>query len=294
MRILPLFAALVLACTARAELTEEQRRLPLEADAPDPKMTKVILLAGSTSNKKGQHEYFAGCALMADWLRQTPGVWPVLVADGWPQNEAIFTGAKAVVVYADGGATLPFLAPERWARMKQVVESGAGLVMLHQAVDIPKDHADELQAWLGGAFLPDIGCRGHWDMEFTEYPQHPITRGLTSFSAPLDGWLFNLHFAPGVLPLVKGAVPAKARTSADAKANPDRAETVAWSYERPAGGRSFAFTGCDLHRNWTIESQRRLVVNGTLWSAGLEVPEGGAPVEMKEGAIAANMDAKGK
>jgi hypothetical protein len=32
-----------------------------------------------------------------------------------------------------------------------------------------------------------------------------------------------------------------------------------------------------------LESQRRLVVNGILWSAKVEVPRAGAPVEMKAG-----------
>lgn len=289
-----LFAFLFLAVAARAEVTDEQRHVPIEADAPDTKLTKIVLLAGSPSNKPGQHEYFAGCAMMMDWLKRTPGVWPVLVADGWPKNEAVFDHAKAVVVYADGGPKLPFLAPERWARMKKLVADGAGLVMLHQSVDIPDDHADEMKAWLGGAFQKDIGCRGHWDMEFSQFPQHPITRGVIPFAAPLDGWLFNLHFAPNVLPLLQGNVPEKARTSADAKAHPGRAETIAWAYERPTGGRSFAFTGCDLHRNWSVESQRRFVVNGILWSAGIEPPAGGAPVPFDASALAANLDAKTK
>src|SRR5258708_31795590 len=103
------FFTRLLAVPARAELTDEQRLVPLEADAPDPKLAKIVLIAGSVSNKPGQHEYFAGCALMMDWLKQTTGVWPVLVSEGWPQNEAILDGAKAVVVYADGGAKLPFL-----------------------------------------------------------------------------------------------------------------------------------------------------------------------------------------
>ena len=34
----------------------------------DPKLAKIVLLAGSVSNKAGQHEYFAGCALMMKWL----------------------------------------------------------------------------------------------------------------------------------------------------------------------------------------------------------------------------------
>ncbi len=296
MRLLPLllvFTSALFPCTtARAELTEEQRRLSIEADAPNSSLKKIILLAGSTSNKAGQHEYVAGCALLQKWLQNVPGVWPVLVTDGWPKNEAVFKDAKAVVVYADGGTKLPFLASERWNIMNDVVSKGAGLVMLHQAVDIPEDRAAELQKWLGGAWQKDIGCRGHWDMEFSQFPAHPILQGISTFSAPMDGWLYNLHFEPNIIPLLSGTVPEKSRSTADARSYAGRPEVIAWAYNRADGGRSFAFTGCDLHRNWSVEGQRRFVLNGILWSAGLSVPAEGASVPLESGAIATNMDAK--
>lgn len=288
----PTLFLLALSFTASAGLTDEQKQVPLERDSPDPTLAKVVLIAGSVSNKAGQHEYFAGCALMMDWLKQTPGVWPVMAADGWPKDEKIFEGAKAVVVYADAGAKLPFLEPARWARIKSLMESGAGFVALHQAVEVPADRAEEYKSWLGAVWQPDIGSRGHWDMEFNEFPKHATLRGVTPFAAPLDGWLYNLHFAPNAVPLVSGQVPDKARTTADAKTHNGRPEVVAWAYERPNGGRSFAFTGCDLHKNWQVESQRRLVTNGILWSAKVEVPEGGAPVPMTPAKLAANLDAK--
>ncbi len=72
-------------------------------------------------------------------------------------------------------------------------------------------------------------------------------------------------------------MPDKSRSTADAKAHTGRDEVIAWAHERADGGRAFGFTGCDLHKNWEVEAQRRLVVNGILWSAKLAVPaEGGA------------------
>jgi type 1 glutamine amidotransferase len=292
MKIPSLLCLAALTTFAQAGLTDEQRRIPLEAESPDPELAKIVLLAGSVSNKAGQHEYFAGCALMSGWLKQTPGVRPVMAADGWPRDERILDGARAVVVYADGGVKLPFLEPARWEKMKSLMAKGTGLVMLHQAVDVPEDRADEIKAWLGGAWTKDIGSRGHWDMSFAEFPKHPVMRGVKPFSAPHDGWLFNLHFADGATPLVTGQVPDKARSTADAKAHNGRAETIAWAFERANGGRSFAFTGCDLHRNWQEEGQRRLVTNGILWAARFDVPEGGATVPFEPGDLGKNLDAK--
>ncbi len=288
-----LLAAIALFCPLAARaLTDEQRQVPLEQESPDPKLAKIVLLAGSVSNKPGQHEYFAGCALMMKWLKAQPGVWPIMAAEGWPQNERIFNGAKAVVVYMDGGAKLAFLAPERWAIIEKLIAGGAGLVMLHQAVDVPAERAETLKSWLGAVFQGDIGSRGHWDMEFTKFPTHPVTRGVQPFSAPLDGWLYNLHFLPAAVPLLAGQVPDKSRSTADAKTHAGREETIAWAYERPRGGRSFGFSGADLHRNWGVEGQRRFVVNGILWAAGLEVPAEGAKVELAPEELTRCFDAK--
>ena len=287
-------AITALATFARADFTEEQKRVPLEVDTTDPKLAKIVLLAGSVSSKPGGHEYFAGCAILANALKQTTGVWPVMAAEGWPKDERIFDGARAIVVYADGGAKLPFLEAARWEKVKSLVSKGTGFVMLHQAVDVPEDRAEEIQSWLGGVFKKDIGCRGHWDMSFDTFPKHAITRGVTPFSAPGDGWLYNLHFAPGAVPVIAGQVPDKARTSADAKAHAGRAETIGWAFERADGGRSFAFTGADWHTNWQAEGQRRLVVNGILWSAKIEIPEGGAPVAFDAADITKNWDDKPK
>ena len=292
---LPLLLCLAaLAPFARAELTDEQKRVPLEADTTDPKLAKIVILAGSVSSKPGGHEYFAGCTILANALKQTTGVWPVMSAEGWPKDERIFDGARAVVFYADGGAKLPFLEAARWEKVKSLVGKGVGFVMLHQAVDVPEDRADEIQSWLGGVFKKDIGCRGHWDMSFDSFPKHAVTRGVQPFSAPGDGWLYNLHFAPNAVPVIAGQVPDKARTSADAKAHSGRAEVLGWTYERANGGRSFAFTGADWHTNWKAEGQRRLVVNGILWSAKLEIPEGGAPVAFDAADIMKNWDDKPK
>jgi hypothetical protein len=277
-----LFTALFSVCLSlslHADLTEQQRQVPLEVDTTDRSLAKVILIAGTPSNKPGQHEYFAGCALMMQWLKQQPGVWPVMVAEGWPKNEAIFDNAKAIVCFMDGGANLALLEPARWARIEKCMDEGAGLIMLHQAVEVPEAQAAEFKSWLGGVWQKDIGSRGHWDMSFDKIPEHDTTRGVSPFAAPKDGWLYNMHFAEkGVTPLLLGEVPDKARSTEDAKSHAGRPEVIAWAYERSNGGRSVGFTGCDLHSSWGIESQRRFMVNTILWTAKLPEPEKGAPV----------------
>ena len=54
------------------------------------------------------------------------------------------------------------------------------------------------------------------------------------------------------------------------------------AFPPPLGpGRSFGFTGCHFHQNFGIPEFRKLIVNGILWTAGMEVPKDGAPVLLK-------------
>ncbi len=291
---LPAFLFAVLCLPLHAELTEQQQQVPLEVDAPDASMTKIVLLAGSVSNKPGQHEYFAGCSLLMKCLKQTPGVWPVMAAEGWPKNEALFKNAKAVVSYMDAGEKLAWLEPARWEKMRAVMATGAGLVCMHQSVEVPAAQADEFKGWLGAVWQKDIGSRGHWDMHLTPGSTgHATLAGVTAYDAPHDGWLFNLHFADkGVTTLLSGPVPDTGRSTADAKSHSGRDEIIGWAYERPDGARSIGFTGADLHSSWHIDSQRRFVTNAILWAAKLTVPAAGAPIALDEADFTANMDKK--
>jgi hypothetical protein len=291
-----LAAATLAACALPAAVDpHDQSAVPLEVDSPDPKLGKIVLLAGGPSSKPMAHEYFAGCALLMDWLKQQPGVWPVM-ARGWPKTERLFEGARAVVYYGDGGGKQPFVDPARWQTFARLMDSGAGLVLLHQAMDFPAGpDGDKIKGWLGGVFHSDIGCRGHWDMEFTTIPAHEVTRGVKPFAAPGDGWLYNLHFAPkGVTPVLLGAVPEDSRKTADARRHTGREEVIAWAYQRPDGGRGFAFTGADLHKSWAYPSQRKLVLNGILWAAKLPVPPDGAQADFDPASLDRNLDDKRK
>ena len=290
--VLCLFAAWTVPSISAA-VSYDQSAVPLEVDASDPSLAKVILLAGSPANKAGQHEYFAGCALLKQWLHQMPGVWPVMVRNGWPTNEAIFKGARTVVIYVEGGGQQPFFEPARWAQLKQLMDAGAGLVMVHQAVDFPVGPDRAVKEWLGGVWKRDIGCRGHWDMELKPLAEHPVLRGVGAFPVKGDGWLYNLHFAGAkVTPLLAGPVPASSRTTPDAKKHAGRDEVMAWAFERGNGGRSVGFTGCDLHQNWALPEQRRLMLNSILWTAKLPVPAGGAPASFSPADLEKNLDDK--
>jgi len=62
---------------------------------------------------------------------------------------------------------------------------------------------------------------------------------------------------------------------------------IGWVYERrhSTGGRSFGFVGGHFHDNFGIKAFRQAVVNGILWTAHVDVPEGGAPIAISRYAV---------
>src|SRR5262249_19616150 len=58
------------------------------------------------------------------------------------------------------------------------------------------------------------------------------------------------------------------------------AETVAWTWERPDGGRSFGFSGLHFHENWKYLEYRRLMTQAVLWAAKLPIPSQGVRVDV--------------
>jgi type 1 glutamine amidotransferase len=274
----------------------DQSGVPLEKQPRDPALKKIVLVAGRQSHGPGDHEFFAGCAILMKMLQQTPGVFPVMARDGWPKNPTTFENAKSVVFYMDGGGGHPILHKGHKEEVQKLIDDKVGFVNLHYAVEYPKSQSDHVLKWLGGYYETGFSTNPHWDADFKELPKHPMTRGVKPFKIR-DEWYFNIRFKPeskDVTPILQATPPDGVRGTDAAREHKGRSEIVAWAFERGDGGRSFGFTGGHTHKNWANEDFRRLVVNAILWSAGVEVPESGAKVEMQPDDINRNLDRKGK
>lgn len=247
----------------------------IEVQPTDPKLAKIVLIAGSNVFKPGEHEYVAGCAVLRDLLQQTPGVAPVLALD-WPKKPETLAGAKSIVFLFDGGDKHQLLAADRMAQVRKLADEGAGFVGLHQFVDVPKDLGDRMRDLMGAAWEKGHSQRGHWVHKYATFAEHPTSRGVTPFEID-DGYLFKLRFVPemhGVTPLLRTVSPKAASQELTDEA------IVAWLYQRANGGRSFTFTGTHLHASLAEEGYRRFLVNSILWTAGVEIPKSGAPVSL--------------
>ena len=290
-----LAAAAGLALAAADGDPYDQSKVPLEVQPTNPSLAKIVLVAGRQSHGKGEHEFFAGCAVLMRLLQQQPGVFPVMARDGWPKNPQTFEGAKAVVFFMDGGGGHPIIRPrEHLEEVQKLMDAGVGFVNLHYAVEYPKDYSDRILKWLGGYYETGYSVNPHWKADIKVLPEHPITHGVKPF-ALVDEWYYNIRFVPdmkGVTPILKAVPPDNTRRTAAAKEHQGREEILAWAFDRPTGGRSFGFTGAHFHRNWGDDSFRRLVVNAILWTAKLNVPKDGAKVLLSPEDLNQNLDRK--
>src|SRR5688572_2707987 len=99
---------------------------------------KIVLLAGSASHGKGEHEFNAGCQLLKKCLDSVPGVKAEVHTNGWPSNVDAFEGASAIFIYSDGGGGHPFHKPDRRETISRLMKNGVGLGAAHYAVEVPK------------------------------------------------------------------------------------------------------------------------------------------------------------
>ena len=277
----------------------------LSASAPAAETAKVVLVAGRPSHAAGDHEFNAGCKLLAKCLAEVSGVDPVVVAGGWPKDEAVFDGARTIVFFMDGGGGHPIVKEDHLEKIQKLADKGVGLVCLHYAVEVPKGTpGDKFLDWIGGGYYESgFSTNPHWTAAITKIPDHPITRGVKPF-AIRDEWYFNIRFRPemkGVTPILAAKPDDKTRQGVSASprgpyqhivAAKGREEVLAWAVERPDGGRGFGFTGAHAHKNWGDPNFRKLLLNAILWSAKLDVPSDGMACKISEDDLKENLDRK--
>lgn len=229
---------------------------------------KIVLIGHAPDHPYRTHCYLPDCELLAKCLRQTPGVETV-VSRGWPEDPAVLADADAVVLHVQRGGDLLF-DPKHRDRAAELLKRGIGLTAVHWGTGCDEESR-------GPHWLDALG--GHFALKFSKYlvhktslrpgkADHPVARGWREFELT-DEFYINLKFTDK-------ATPA-------AVANIDGQDyPIGWTYERPEnnGGRSFGFVAGHFHDNFGLEPFRRLVVNGILWTARVEIPETGASCDI--------------
>lgn len=256
---------------------------------------KVVLIAGKKSHGYGSHEHKAGCMLLAKALEDSGlPIETEVVTNGWPEETSVFDGADSIVIYADGGGRHPF--NEHIEELNKLTAQGVGIVCLHYGVEVPEGKSgNAFLDWTGGYFEANWSVNPHWDAEYDQLPEHPITNGVEPFTIN-DEWYYHMRFRDnmeGVTPILTDLPPSTTLVKSDGSlARPDNAHNnnphvrkavlerkepqhMAWARQRPDGGRGFGFTGGHYHWNWGNDEFRKLVLNAIAWTAHVEVPESG-------------------
>ncbi len=274
-----------------------------DADAADK---KLLLIAGNPSHGYLEHEYRAGCLLLQKCLATTPGLSVTVVSNDWPKDPAVFDGVDAVFLFCTGGGGHPAARPERLKLLGELMSKGVGFGTCHYGVEVEKNNGGpEFLAWQGGYFEMFWSVNPHWIASFTNFPDHPVARGVKPFKVN-DEWYYHMRFVDdlkGVTPILTAVPPERSRGRPGANethgGNPEvqkhagETEHVMWTYERPNGGRGFGITGAHFHTNWGVGDFRKVVLNALVWMTRLEVPADGVASTVTPDELMENLDPKG-
>ena len=110
---------------------------------------KIVFLAGQRSHASGEHEFYAGCMLLAKALNEQSGLdVQATVVSGWPKDESILDDAAAVIIYSDGTSVIR----NGWEKADKLAKKGVGLMFMHYAVHpSPEEGEKYFRPWIGGA-----------------------------------------------------------------------------------------------------------------------------------------------
>ncbi|MHC4325279.1 MAG: ThuA domain-containing protein [Planctomycetota bacterium] len=238
-----------------------------DKDAPKT----IAFIAGVPSHGEGNHEWDKDAQFLKQCLDGAANIELLNIDihyNGWPQNPHDLDDADAIVFLSDGIEHHPLKVPERLKKIRKLAKRGVGLAFLHYSIDPPEGAEADFLEWMGG----------YYDRGYSQNPintvkvtpvknNHPVSRGCAGYVAE-DEWYFDIRLSkdePRVVPIMTGKLPPWEPQD----------KTLAWAIERPDGGRGFGFSGGHYHKNWRMESFRKLILNAILWVAKVEVPEEG-------------------
>jgi hypothetical protein len=248
---------------------------------------RVLFIAGPKSHDRDMHEFPRGAELLAEAINRAGLPLTADVSPGWPASDATVAQAGLVVLYSDGDGA--HVAHGHVAALRARLEAGRALAVLHFALEPAATDPGLKQLLLdaiGGCFEVNWSVNPVWRLQASPVATHPAARGVGELNLT-DEIYFHLRFRDGgrgIFPLLT-ARPAPALVADDGPRSGNaavraalargEAQTIAWTSTSEQGARGFGYTGGHAHRFWYDDHVRRLVLNGLVWAAGLDVPAGG-------------------
>lgn len=256
------------------------------------RVRRIVIVAGPKSHGpdgNGIHDYPAQARFVHDALKRS------MLGDrlsitraedgGWP-CEAV-AEADCLVVISDGRDGGPpsreaihIASDERIGLVDSAVARGMGVVPVHFATFAAERDLERVLGWQGAAFQWEQNGKRDWYSRITWATgvfdlmdgEHPVLRGVAA-TRFREEYYYRLAFHPRAVPLLAvRALPGDSTLD----------KTVAWAREREDGGRGFGTSMMHSLDSLRHDGVRRLLLNGIVWAAGLEVPATGLEVEFSE------------
>ena len=186
----------------------------------------------------------------------------VEVHEDWPADASTLNDAAAVVFYFEGAEKKtdkpgPLTTPERAKVLRELLSKGLGMVRVNvggRASEAPKM----------------LDCS-------PASPDHPVSRGWKKFTLAKNEMRSGMKIAEGASPvwIIRMVVVMGSTMSI---------RIPAWALEPKSGGRDFLFDGSHSGGMWKNEDCRRMMLNGILWAAKIQVPFDGIQTTLSGGA----------
>jgi type 1 glutamine amidotransferase len=235
----------------------------------------VVFFGGVKTHGPGAHEHLQGARLLKRSLEtaaNAPRVQTQLYLDAWPKDPAALDSAATIVLMWEGwdAHLVNRRSPEKVRKLDELMRRGVGLVCFHAATAVEDTVEERWLDWAGGnkKIAYSLHPMARNVRLALPSPDHPLCRGVRPMQFPEEEFYCKIFFRPGdrrITPIVTAMLP------------PERPEeqVVGWACQRADGGRAFACTGPHYHASFQNDDFRRLALNAILWTAKLDVPEGG-------------------
>lgn len=163
------------------------------------------------------------------------------------------------------------LPADQLALVRKFVAAGkpvVGIRTASHAFHLRETQPEGLAAWpeidrelIGGNYQGHTAGSTHGIIRPLPDVKHPILTGIPAGEFPSGGTLYlNTPLDPDATELMRGRIEGNARQ-----------EPVAWTFKRRDGGRTF-YTSLGHRDDFQQPAFRRLLLNGLLWAAGIEIP----------------------
>jgi len=165
---------------------------------------------------------------------------------------------------------------KRLQEFDALMKKGTGLAVLHYTTHVVNESAQKyFLDWIGGYYKTGYSkvVMDTWTTALAS-PDHPVLQGVQPLTYQEE------IFTNEVLP-----EDARRTMLITGKSKMGVSSPIAWVVQRDGGGRGFVMAGQDMHKNLLEESNRRLLVNGILWAAHVEVPKEGVMCDISEEAM---------